>query len=65
VTIDASVGLVMAGQFGSMLLMTLTVEYLIASSLKVQGTFWLYGALCAIGVAFVFFFLKETKGLTD
>ena len=55
----------MAGQFGSMLLMTLTVEYLISSSLNVQGTFWLYGALCAIGVAFVFFFLKETKGLTD
>lgn len=65
VTIDASVGLVMAGQFGCMLLMTLTVEYMIASSLQVEGTFWIYGGLCAIGVAFVFFFLKETKGLTD
>lgn len=65
VTIDASVGLVMAGQFGSMLLMTLTVEYLIDSPLKVQGTFWLYSGLCAIGFAFVFYFIKETKGLTD
>jgi len=65
VTIDASVGLVMAGQFASMLLMTLTVEFLIASQLQVQGTFWLYGALCAVGVAFVVIFLKETKGLTD
>jgi hypothetical protein len=48
-----------------MLLMTLTVEYLIASPLQVHGTFWLYGVLCALGVAFVVFFLKETKGLTD
>ena len=55
----------MAGQFGSMLLMTLTVEFLIASQLQVQGTFWLYGALCAVGVAFVVIFLRETKGLTD
>jgi hypothetical protein len=45
--------------------MTLTVEFLISSPLKVQGTFWLYGALCAVGVAFVLLFLKETKGLTD
>jgi hypothetical protein len=45
--------------------MTLTVEYLIASPLQVHGAFWLYGVLCALGVAFVVFFLKETKGLTD
>lgn len=45
--------------------MTLSVEYLIASPLQVHGTFWLYGVLCAFGVAFVVIFLKETKGLTD
>lgn len=65
VTVDASSGFVSAGMWGTSLAMTLTVEYLLASKLNVQGTFWLYGAFCAAGTLFVAFFVKETKGLTD
>ena len=28
------------------------------------GAFWLYGAVCAIGIVFCYFFVPETKGHT-
>ena len=64
VTTDASIGLANAGQFGSMLLMTVTVQFLMDSSLQVEGTFWLYSSFCLAGFIFVLIFIKETKGLT-
>ncbi len=29
-----------------------------------SGTFWLFGAVCLLGVAYVLFFVPETKGKT-
>jgi len=64
VCVDTSMGVVLGGLFGTMILMGLTVSYLIASPLSIEGTFWLYAAInicCAIYIAV---FVKETRGLT-
>lgn len=36
----------------------------IKAALHEQGVFWLYAAICLLGVAFVYFKLPETKGRT-
>lgn len=45
------------------MLVALTLLSLI-DALGISGTFWLYAALCAIGVLFVYFLVPETKGCT-
>ena len=64
-TVDQASGFCMTGNFITCILISFSMEYLMASALQVQGTFWLFGVLTAIGAIFVFFFVKETRGLSD
>ena len=35
------------------------------SKMDIQGTFWMFGFFAALGGVFIFYFMKETKGLSD
>lgn len=35
------------------------------SILNLHGTLWLYGSVCLIGIPFVYFFLPETRGISQ
>ena len=62
---DQASGLVMSGQFINLLWLSLSMEFMLASDLQVEGTFWLFGAFSMLGAIFVWAFIKETRGLTD
>lgn len=54
----------MGGLFGTMIMLSLSVSFMIDSSIGVEGTFWFYGGLSWLGGLFIHFLLKETKGLS-
>lgn len=57
-------GLVVMAIFLGVEIMALFMNSLISSSLHTAGTFWLFGISCALATVFLFFTMKETKGLT-
>ena len=65
VAIDKAAGLSAGGLFGVSLVWSITTEFMINSSLKASGTFFLFGGISLLGFFYVLIFVKETKGLTD
>jgi hypothetical protein len=47
------------------LMETLTTEPLMKSSIGSQGVFFIFGAFCVVGTLFNYFFVAETKGLSE
>lgn len=64
VCVDSAMGIVMGCQFGTMMLFSLTVSFMIDSPLGMQGTFWTYAGFNLLAVIFMGLVIKETKGLT-
>ena len=52
-------------QFFNTVIVSLTFEYMINSSLEVHGSLWYFAGLTFLGLIFVLVFLRETRGLTD
>ena len=65
VTVDVASGLSMAAQYGNLTLISFTFESMMNSHLKVFGTIWYFSAISFIGTVFCYWFVKETRGLTD
>jgi MFS transporter, SP family, major inositol transporter len=65
VCVDAGMGVVLGGLFAMDILISFTCSYLIASPLRVEGTFWLYAGLNFAAFIWILLFLKETKGLNS
>ena len=59
----------MAVGTGSLWLWTMITSfvspYMFDSSLDIMGTLWVYAGLTLVGLFYVIFVIKETKGLTD
>ena len=65
VAVDSAIGIVISGQFLCMMMLTFSVPYMIESWMQAEGTFWFYGGLTYVAAVYVYFFIRETKGLTD
>lgn len=65
VTVDQASGITMFFFFGSLCLVSLTSEYLMASFLQVPGTFMLFGLINLIAFVYCLIMIKETFGLND
>ena len=65
VTIDATSGFASGAQFLNLILISLTFEYMINSSLKVYGSIWYFSAFTFVGFLFCLFYVRETRGLDD
>jgi hypothetical protein len=55
----------MAGQFVTMLVLSLSLETLFNGPLQIHGTFYMFGISSFFGAIFVNQFIRESKGLTD
>lgn len=64
VCVDTGMGLVLGGLFLMMILMSFTLQYMIASPLSIEGTFWVYAGINLLCVVFIILCVKETKGKT-
>ena len=65
VTVDKASSVCMVAQFATMLGLSMTFEYQLASPMGVHGTFWQFGILSLLGFFFMVFFVRESSGLTD
>ena len=65
VVTDGALGFCLFGLKSTALIISLTTEYIMDSPLHPYGAFWLYGGLASIGAVFIFFCMKETRGLND
>jgi SP family facilitated glucose transporter-like MFS transporter 1 len=61
---DEAFGFVTLGQFINLFVISMLTEYIVAW-LKPHGTFFFFGIMTYIGGLYIFYFVKETKGLTD
>ena len=61
---DSAMGVVLAGLFGTMVVMSFTVSYMIDSPLGFVGTFWIYAGFNILAALYTIFVLKETKDKT-
>jgi len=62
---DISLGVSLYTLWFVVLVLLMTTEPLMNSPLKEQGVFAIFGICCLAATAFTFFFIRETKGLTD
>lgn len=65
VVVDNALGFCFLSLKGTALIISLTTEYIMKSSLHPYGAFWLYGGLATAGGIYSFLFMKETRGLSD
>ena len=65
VACDTALSIGMLMLWGTILLLSLTTNYLMQSALNPWGVFWLLGGISICGAFFAFFCIKETAGLTD
>lgn len=65
VVVDSALGLCIFTLYGTILILSLTTNFLISSALHQQGVFWLFGGITFIGAFFCYFFIRETRGLND
>ena len=62
---DISLGICLQALWGTVLLLSLTSETLMDSFLQTQGVFFMFGGFSLVAALFVYFFLDETKGLSE
>ena len=65
IAVDTGLGFCFLGLKGSGLAISLTIEYLMDSALKPEGSFWLFSGLTLASCVFFMLCMKETKHLTD
>ena len=65
VCVDAATGLASAAQFINLTLISFTFEFMINSAMKVYGSIWYFAGITFLGCLFCYFFIRETRGLTD
>ena len=65
VCVGAATGLAIASQFINLTIIAFAFEFMINSSLQVYGTIWYFSGFNLLGFFFFYFFVKETRGLTD
>ncbi len=65
VVVDSALGICIFTLYGTILVLSLTTNFLMSSALQPQGVFWLFGGITFIGAFFCFFFIRETRGLHD
>jgi hypothetical protein len=63
--VDVALGVCILWLYGVVLVLTLTTEPLMNSALTPAGVFLLFGVFSTIAVVYVYFFLKESKHLSD
>lgn len=65
-TAESAMGLVLLTLWGSVLILTLICPPLMEpSSLGPSTMFYIFSGLSLMATVFVYFYIKETKGLTD
>ena len=62
---DISLGVCLQVLWGTVLVLSLTSESLMNSALQPQGVFFLFSGFSFITVFYVYFFMDETKGLSE
>ena len=62
---DAAAGFASSGIFMCITIISLTTELMLNSSMGVAGTIWYYSAWSVLGAIFMYFLVKESRGLTD
>lgn len=65
VVVDTALGLCIFTLWATVLVLSLTTNFLMESALKPQGVFWLFSGISVLGSIFCFIFIKETRGLND
>lgn len=65
VAVDTALGLCILALFLSLLEKAITMEVMVHSAMGPQGMFFLLGGITLAGAVFVWFYIKETKGLSD
>jgi len=65
VAVDTALGLCILALFLSLLEKAITMEFMVHSAMGPQGMFFLLGGITLAGAVFVWFYIKETKGLSD
>jgi len=65
VAVDTALGLCILALFLSLLEKAITMQVLVHSAMGPQGMFFLLGGITLVGAVFVWFYIKETKGLSD
>ena len=65
VTNDNAAGLASSGQFISVSIISLSTDFMISSPMGGAGTMAYYSAWSVLGTIFCYFFVRESRGLTD
>ena len=65
VAVDTALSIAVLFIWGTALLLSLSMQFLLNSNLHTYGVFFLFGAISVCGAIFCYFFVKETKGLND
>ena len=65
VTVDAASGFCAAAKWMNTILVVVTFEYIINSSLQAYGSFFMFAIISFIGAIFCCKYVKETAGLSD
>eukprot|EP00347_Sterkiella_histriomuscorum_P017146 403350492 len=65
VVVDTALGLCIFTLWGTVLVLSLTTNFLMESALRPCGVFWLFAVISVFGAIFCFIFIKETRGLND
>jgi MFS family permease len=65
VVVDTALGLAIFTLWATVLVLSLTTNFLMESALKPQGVFWIFAGISIFGSLFCFIFVRETKGLND
>lgn len=65
VVVDTALGLCIFSLWGTVLVLSLTTNFLMESALHPYGVFWLFAGISLVGGIYCFFVIKETRGLND
>ncbi|CDW74001.1 sugar transporter family protein [Stylonychia lemnae] len=65
VVVDTALGACIFTLWGTVLVLSLTTNFLMNSALRPQGVFWLFSGISIFGGIYCIIFIRETKGLTD
>ena len=65
ITVDSASGFGVGAQFTTLIVISLTFEFMMDSALQVYGSIWIFAGSSFVGFLFCLFFIRETRGLTD